>query len=188
MRRLRNNVIPYSRDYRRAKRFGIGLPPQKPHRWWHRVIDPLFYLRALIVVSMMALLVIPLVTDGALALARPINSGTDQCRVLHVVDGDTADIWCAATGFERARLVGFDAPELFSPKCASEFIAAQQAKWALRAALFGNADLRLQRGKLDHYDRRLVTIWVGPDLLAKQMIADGLVRGYDGGLRQGWCG
>jgi micrococcal nuclease len=137
---------------------------------------------------MIALLVIPLIADGALAPARPIASGTDNCRVLHIVDGDTADIWCAATGFERARLVGFDAPELFSPQCVSEFIAAQKAKWALRATPFGNANLRLQRGNLDRYDRRLVTIWVGPDMLSKRMIADGYARGYDGGLRQGWCG
>jgi micrococcal nuclease len=186
MRRWRSNM-PYGR-YRRPARWGMGLPPQKLPRWWHRIIAPLFYLRALIAVSMMALLVIPLLADGALALARPIASGTDNCRVLHVVDGDTADIWCAATGFERARLVGFDAPELFSPKCAPELIAAQKAKWALRAALFGTADLRLQRGKLDRYDRRLVTIWVGQDLLAKRMIADGYARGYEGRLRQGWCG
>jgi micrococcal nuclease len=187
MQRWRNNSIPHRRAYRRPPRWGMGLPPQKPRRWWHRIADPLFYLRALIAASMMALLVIPLVADAALALARPITSGTDQCRVLHVVDGDTADIWCAATGFERARLVGFDAPELFSPKCAAELIAAQKAKWALRATLLGDADLRLQRGKLDRYDRRLVTIWVGQHLLAKRMIADGYARGYDGGLRQTWC-
>ena len=189
MRRWRNNIIPYSRDYRRPPRWGMGmgLPPQRPRRWWHRLDDPRFYLRAVIVVSGLALVLIPLLADGTLAIARPIAFGADRCRVLHVVDGDTADIWCPSIGVERARFMGFDAPELFSPKCASELIAAQKAKWALRAYLLGSADLRMQRGRLDRFDRRLITLWVGAQPLSQQMITGGYARSYDGGARAGWC-
>lgn len=188
MRRGRSNVIPYSRDYRRPPRWGMGLPPNRPRGWWHRLADPQFYLRAVIIVSAFALVLIPLVADGTLAVARPIAFGTESCRVLHVVDGDTADIWCPSFGVERARLSGFDAPELFSPKCAPELIAAQKAKWALRGYLFGSANLSMHRGRLDRYDRRLVTVWLGAKPLSQAMIAGGYARPYGGGIRQGWCG
>lgn len=150
--------------------------------------DPRFYLRAVILVAGLALVAVPLLTDGFLAIARPIAFGTDSCRIVHVVDGDTADIWCSGSGVERARLVGFDAPELFSPKCVSELIAAQKAKWALRGYLFDATDLRLQRGRLDRYDRRLVTLWLGAAPLSQKMIRGGYGRAYGGGLRSGWCG
>lgn len=150
--------------------------------------DPRFYLRAVILVAGLALIAIPLLTDGVLAVARPIAFGADNCRVVHVVDGDTADIWCNSTGLERARFTGFDAPELFSPKCVSELFAAQKAKWALRGYLFGASDLRLQRGRLDRYDRRLVTLWLGPKPLSQTMINGGYARAYGGGSRLGWCG
>lgn len=150
-------------------------------------MDPLFYLRAVIVVSGLALVALPLLTDGVLAISRPIAFGADSCRVLHVVDGDTADIWCANSGTERVRFVGFDAPELFSPDCLSELVAAQKAKWALRGYLLGNADLRLQRGRLDRYQRRLATLWIGASPLAEKMISAGHARPYVGGVRSSWC-
>ena len=187
MARGRYKIVPYSRDYRRAPRWGMGLPPRRPRHWWHRFADPQIYLRAVIGFSVLALLIIPLLADGALAVARPIASGSDACRVVHVVDGDTADLWCNGTGLERVRFIGFDAPELFSPACATEFVAAQKAKWALRAILFASSDLRLQRGKEDRYDRRLVTLWIGTDLLSQRMIKGGHARAYSGGQRKGWC-
>ena len=190
MRLRRGKVIPYGRDYRQPRSSGMGGPPGPPRRtrrWWQKMADPLFYLRAVVVISGLALVAIPLVADGALAVVRPITQGTDNCRILHVVDGDTADIWCPATGTERARFVGFDAPELFSPNCVAELIAAQKAKWALRGYLFGTADLRMQRGKLDRYDRRLVTLWLGSGPLSQKMIAGGFARAYGGGARFGWC-
>jgi micrococcal nuclease len=183
----RRNVTPFSLDYRRPPRWGMGLPPRRPRRWWHRLADPQFYLRAVIFLSIFALLVIPLLADGTLALARPIAAGAGTCRVLHVVDGDTADFWCSDTGIERVRFVGFDAPELFSPKCVSELVAAQKAKWALRAHLIGTTDLRMERGKLDRYERRLIRLWLKDRSLSQMMIAGGNARAYGGGSRGSWC-
>jgi micrococcal nuclease len=145
------------------------------------------YLRAVFFVSAAGLVVVPFLTDGALAVARPLAAQDGDCRVLRVVDGDTVDLWCAAAGVERARLDGFDAPELFSAKCTAELIAAQQAKWALRGMLLAGGDLRLQRGGLDRYQRRLVTLWVGQVPLARKMIRGGYARSYGGGQRAGWC-
>ncbi len=187
---LPNTVFRFSRSYRRPPRWTMGgssRPPGRPRRWWQKLADPLFYLRAVIVASGLALVGLPLLTDGVLTVTRPIAFGADNCRILHVVDGDTADIWCSTNGMERVRFVGFDAPELFSPDCLSELVAAQKAKWALRGFLFGNADLRLQRGGLDRYQRRLVTLWIGATPLAQKMVKAGYARPYSGGFRSGWC-
>jgi micrococcal nuclease len=174
-------------SFRRTPRWRMGLPPRRPKPWWQRLADPLFYLRAVIGISVTALVVVPILADGALALARPIASQTGACRILRVIDGDTVTILCPATGIERARLVGYDAPELFSPKCMGELVAAQQAKWALRGLLLGTAQLRLERAGTDRYDRRLVTIYLGPVPLARKMIHGGYGRSYSGGARDGWC-
>jgi micrococcal nuclease len=151
------------------------------------IFDPLFYLRAVIVISCLALVVLPLLTDGALAISQPLKSGDTSCRVVRVIDGDTLDLWCSGSGFERARLVGFDAPELFSPDCTSELIAAQKAKWALRGILLTGKVLSLKRGRSDKYDRRLVMITVDGNLLSHRMIEDGHARAYGRGQRQSWC-
>lgn len=192
MRPIRPSVVAYSRDYRRPPRWGMGMPPRKPpgkpRRWWQRFADPLFYLRAVIVLSGLVLIAVPLLSDGTLALVRPIPAGSQSCRVLRVIDGDTADLWCATAGLQHARLEGFDAPELFSPNCMSELIAAQKAKWALRGLLLTAGSLRLSLGLLDKYDRRLVTVWVNGEPLAKAMIAGGHARKYGGEARQPWCG
>lgn len=190
MRPVRNPVVPFSRDYRTPRPFGMGgtpRPPKRPLRWWHRLANPVFYLRAVIVICGMALVAIPLLADGVLAVSRPMSFGEGRCRVLHVIDGDTVDIWCDATGLERARLSGFDAPELFSPKCALELIAAQRSKWALRVYLFRATDVRLQRKGLDRYDRRLVTLNLDGAPLSKSMIDGGYAKAYGGGARSGWC-
>ena len=183
----RPGILSYARTYRRALRYGSGMPPHRPGGGWRRFADPLFYLRAVIAVSSLALILIPALADGSLALARPIAAGADTCRIVHVVDGDTADIWCRKTGLERARFTGYDAPELFSPGCTAEMIAAQKAKWALRASVFGQTDLRLERGRLDRYDRRLVTLHLGETPLAADMIANGHGRPYTGEKRRPWC-
>lgn len=188
MRFKPKTVVPFSRNYRRPPRWGMGLPSKRPTGRWQRVADPQFYLRMVIFIGIFALVIIPVIADGTLAIARPISLGADNCRVLHVVDGDTADIWCSGSGLERARFSGFDAPELFSPKCVSELIAAQKAKWALRRILIMATDLRMERGKLDRYERRLVFVWVGSKPISKQMIAGGFATAYGGGVRRDWCG
>lgn len=164
------------------------MPPKGPRRWWQRLTDPVIYLRAVILVSGLALIVIPLISDGALTILRPIPAAGQSCRVLRVIDGDTVDLWCVKDSVERARLVGFDAPELFSPGCLTELVAAQRAKWALRSLLLQGGALRMSLGGLDKYERRLVTVWVDGTPLASAMIAGGHARQYQGGARQGWCG
>jgi endonuclease YncB( thermonuclease family) len=185
MARRRNNVVRYSRDYRRPPKWNMGLPPRR--RRGFRLADPRFYLRAVIVVASLGLVILPGIADATLGITRPLRAGTGSCRIYQVVDGDTVRMWCPAHGNLAARLKGFDTPELFSPQCASELVAAMKAKWALRLMLWQADEVRIVREGTDRYGRALVTVFTDGTPLARRMIADGHARIYGGGLRRTWC-
>ncbi len=186
------NVTPFSRDYRTPPRFGMGLPPGRPGSRWRRllarILDPVFYLKAVMAFSTLALIILPLGADAINAALRPARSGAGDCRVLSVIDGDTISLWCARRGIERARLTGFDTPEFYSPGCASELLAAQQATWALRALIFRAATVEIGFEGRDRYGRALVALRLDGRSVAQHMIAAGHARPYQGGPRQSWCG
>ncbi|MEJ6397919.1 thermonuclease family protein [Yoonia sp. 208BN28-4] len=181
-RRRDQKVVPFSRDYRRTRPFDMGLPKRrKPRR------DPKSYLKAVILVGAGALVALPALTDATVAVLRPLQSGDGTCRIAGVIDGDTVQLWCPSLGSQRARLLGFDAPELFSPQCTGEATQALAAKWYLRRVLFSADDLRLVKEGRDRYDRSLVRVFVDGVPLARQMIEEGHARPYEGGKRAGWC-
>ncbi|MEZ5912877.1 MAG: thermonuclease family protein [Paracoccaceae bacterium] len=182
MARRKNTVVRYSRDYRRPPKWNMGLPPRR-----NRLADPRTYLSAAVVLASVGLVVLPAVADGYIALARPTSETGGSCRIYQVVDGDTVRMWCPGRGSVKARLVGFDTPELYSPQCPSEFAAAVRATWALRLALLRAGAVRLVREGTDRYGRALVAAFVDGAPLARAMIADGHARAYAGGQRQGWC-
>jgi endonuclease YncB( thermonuclease family) len=180
-------VVPFSRDRRRPPRWTMGLPPRRPRRWWRRLADPLVYLKLVIATAAAGLIVLPFVADTVNAVARPARAADGTCRVVRVIDGDTIDLWCSGAGVERARLTGFDAPELFSPRCLSEAVSAHQAKWALRGMIFTADELTVVAKGRDRYDRRLVALYLDGEPVAQRMIGEGHARAYDGGRREGWC-
>jgi micrococcal nuclease len=144
-------------------------------------------LRSRLVWLMVAIVGIPALMDAGLGQFQPVRDGAGACRILQVVDGDTLRLWCD-DGMARMRLTGFDAPEAYSPRCFTEFVAAQQATWALRAMILRADDLRIARDGTDRYGRPLVTLADAHGPFAAAMIAAGHGRAYDGGRRDGWCG
>ncbi|MDW4548195.1 hypothetical protein R5H32_02385 [Defluviimonas sp. D31] len=186
MAKRRNNVIRFSRDYRRPPRWSMGLPPHRKSRSW-RLADPRFYLNAVIVVASVGLIVLPGVADAILAVARPVDSTGGACRIYRVVDGDTVRMWCADGGETPARLTGYDTPELFSPSCPSELAAAIRAKWALRQAIWRAKTVELVREGKDRCGRALVALFVDGEPVRRRMIEGGHARPYGGGRRAGWC-
>lgn len=138
-------------------------------------------------VGLSGVVLLPALADAVFGLARATAGEGGRCSIVRVVDGDTVGIWCPGRGIANARLRGFDAPELFSPACQSEWVAALRAKWALRTAIWGAHSIALVREGTDRYGRPLVTVFVGGAPLARRMIGDGLARPYSGGRRQGWC-
>lgn len=169
----------------------MGLPPRRPvglwRRLWRRIADPVVYLKLVMIVAGFGLIVLPYGADVVNAALKPVMSEDGTCRVLLVVDGDTVKLVCPGRGVQTARLLGFDTPEKFSPQCAGELIAAEQATWALRGMIFAADRLAVQHDGTDRYGRALVRLTLDGVDVARRMIRAGHGRAYSGGLRGGWC-
>lgn len=196
----KGRLIQFYRGARKRPKSHIGTPPNprgrsplRPagRRWRDKVLDPAFYFRGLIVTGTVTLIAFPLAADiyttarlGTLALSGAQSTG---CRLAGVTDGDTVRLYCPNRGLISARLTGYDTPELFSAKCASELKDALRAKWALRWMLMTSQDVKFVREGTDDYGRALVFASADGVPVARAMITRGLARSYDGGARLGWC-
>lgn len=147
--------------------------------------DPRSYLVAAIGLAALLLVALPLGADAVNAALGP--KGSEGCRVLRVVDGDTVTLWCPGEAPFRARLTGYDAPEVSAPGCAAELKAGIAATWALRRLLWQAERLTATRRGTDRHGRTLVSLALDGRPLAPQMIAAGHGRPYAGGARVPWC-
>ena len=64
-----------------------------------------------------------LVALRLIGLDAPGFEPVEGCRVTGVIDGDTVERACRGKSGVRARLAGYDAPDLFSPLCVSDMPA-----------------------------------------------------------------
>jgi len=87
----------------------------------------------------------------------------------------------------RARLTGFDTPEIFSPKCFSERYLGLRATYALRGEIWAARRISVSTGDRDRYGRVLTQMTVDGVPVGRRLIARGLARSYSGGLRSSWC-
>ncbi|KGM88664.1 Micrococcal nuclease (thermonuclease)-like protein [Roseovarius mucosus DSM 17069] len=153
--------------------------------------DPTLYLRGVVVAGLVAFVGLPIgadiVTTARIGAMTVLGAKSPGCRLAGVTDGDTVRLYCASRGLISARLIGFDTPELFSAKCASEFRDALRAKWGLRWMLMTSQDVKFVREGTDDYGRALVFASADGVPVARAMIESGLARPYDGGARLGWC-
>jgi len=110
----------------------------------------------------------------------------DRCsgpvRVNCVVDGDT--FWMDG---EKIRIADLNAPEVSSPKCASEARAGARATDALIVQLNAGpfALERIDRDE-DRYGRKLRRVTRGGESVGEAMVGAGVARWYGEG-RRGWC-
>ncbi|MCB1381774.1 MAG: thermonuclease family protein [Notoacmeibacter sp.] len=113
------------------------------------------------------------------------------CAVLLVVDGDTVKLLCPGEGIRRARLLGFDTPEIFSPACLAEFARGIAAMAWLEGRLLAARHYAVAAPETgpasDRYGRRLVSLRIDGLDVAGDLTARGLARPYAGGRREGWC-
>jgi micrococcal nuclease len=116
-----------------------------------------------------------------------VAAGRPDCRVARVIDGDTVDLHCPGDGRLRARLLGFDTPEVFSPECPSELARGTAATQALERKIRASREIRVALRGADHYGRRLAHLSLDGRDVAGSMIAEGLPRSYYGGARRSWC-
>lgn len=117
-------------------------------------------------------------------LSRDVSQ---ECAVTGVVDGDTVRVSCNTLPVSRGRIRGMDAPELYSPSCVSEVLAAQQAKLALQRLLWSADKVQMVFHGEDKYQRELISLTVDGMDVSRQMIANGYARPYSGGERESWC-
>lgn len=117
-------------------------------------------------------------------IAGQVKAETINPASVYVVDGDTirmdGDSW---------RLVGFDTPETYEPRCDFELALGQAATARLRALMASGRVVEVIRlpGR-DRFDRGLARLFIGGKNIADILIGEGLARAYDGGRRQSWCG
>jgi endonuclease YncB( thermonuclease family) len=168
-----------------------GLPARRPDgpltKALRRIFNPLFYLKVVIYLSLIGLFIVPSVADLINAAMKPVQAAEGSCRILRVVDGDTVTLMCGEEGMQSARLLGFDTPEKFSPRCTAEFVAAERAGWALRTMIQKADRLSLTREGVDQYGRALVRLELDGQDVADRMIREGHGRRYGGGPRGSWC-
>ena len=127
----------------------------------------------------MRLLLILALLWPAVATAEVIASSS-----IYVVDGDTV----RARG-DKFRLVGFDTPETYKPRCEYELALGRAATNRLRQLMASvrSVDLVILPGR-DKYNRGLARLYVGRNDVADILVSEGLARRYNGGRRQNWCG
>jgi endonuclease YncB( thermonuclease family) len=156
-------------------------------RLLRRALNPLVYLKAVMGLALLGLVILPAGMDMVAAASKPVASGGGDCRIVSVLDGDTLTLACAAGRIVRARLLGLDAPEKYSPACATELAAAERATWALRMLILDAQALSLTEEGVDRYGRVLVRLTLDGADVALTMIRAGHARAYGGGPRGSWC-
>ncbi|WP_300983866.1 thermonuclease family protein [Roseicyclus sp.] len=115
------------------------------------------------------------------------EAASTPCAVARVVDGDTVILDCLGAGQFRARLMGFDTPETYRPRCNREALLGQAATRRLRALLDTPAGFSVELGGWDRYERRLITIAINGRDVGETLIAEGLALPYQRGRRPDWC-
>lgn len=170
-----------------ARLFGPARPPGILTRLLRRMVDPRFYLKAVMGVAVLGLLLLPSIADLVNMATKTAESDRGQCRILNVVDGDTVTLMCAVSGLGRARILGYDTPEKYAPKCTGEFLRAERASWALRTLIQQADRIEITHQGADQYGRELIVLKLDGMDVARAMIRAGHARQYGGGLRGSWC-
>jgi micrococcal nuclease len=139
-----------------------------------------------------AFLLATILLSGCVAPTDPsppqgIGASDTGCRVTYIADGDTIHMACPGAGEVKARLLGFDTPEVYSPGCREELAAGRQATALLREVLRSGPITEARFEGHDRYGRELVRLEVGGRDVARQMIASGYAVPYSGGRSPDWC-
>lgn len=116
-------------------------------------------------------------------LVGPLSAETVRAADIYVIDGDTID-----HNGQRYRLVGFDTPETYHPRCKYEAdlgaLATSRVKSLL--SIVAIIDLAVLPGH-DRYGRGLARLSINTTDLGAILINDGLALPYRGGRRPDWC-
>lgn len=109
------------------------------------------------------------------------------CAVTEVVDGDTVKVFCKGGGAASVRLVGYDTPETYRPRCTAEYRLGKEATGTLRDWLRDASTVGLDYKGTDRYQRVLAEMFIDGQPVAARMISAGLAVANNGERRIDWC-
>ncbi len=154
-----------------------------PHRAWNNPMKSL--LTGLISAAVLLGAISPVSYGEAAQSAR--TSGYPKCasgaRYNCVVDGDT--LWING---QKVRVADIDAPEISTPKCASELALGNRATERLIELVNeGPFQLHAWPGRdTDRYGRKLRVLVRDGRSLGDRLVSEGLARTWSG-RREPWC-
>jgi len=136
------------------------------------------------------LLIAALVLAGCSDAPKPAKTGlastAGACRVTYVVDGDTLHMDCGA-GERKVRLLGYDTPEVYHPKCAAEAAAGRKATDLLVGLVASGPVTGFAVQGHDRYGRDLASVVIAGTDVAAFMLAPPLALPYTGHKHPDWC-
>ncbi|MDG4647670.1 thermonuclease family protein [Roseibacterium sp. SDUM158017] len=137
---------------------------------------------------LLALLVASCYAVGPQNNVQGHGAAIPECDVTYVIDGDTVEMICVGLGEIRARLAGYDAPEVFSPACPREARLGREATERLSALLDAASSVEPRFDGMDRYGRHIVRMDIDGRDVARTMVAEDLAVPFPSGSRPDWCG
>ena len=138
----------------------------------------------------MRILVLWFLASVGLFLAACVDSAAappgPACQVSHVVDGDTLHLTCNGI-LHKARLLGYDTPEIYHPLCAAEKHAGEKATDLMHKLVSSAPVTGVEFKGHDRYDRDLAHVQIGGQDAAAYMLASRLARPYQRHKHPDWC-
>ena len=120
------------------------------------------------------------------ALFVSAADAASSCHVTKVTDGDTLHMVCDGAK-HKVRLLGFDTPEIYSPKCEAEMAMGQEATRLMEALVASGPVTRVTFDGQDRYGRDLAWVEVAGRDLTDAMLASGLAVVYVPRQKMDWC-
>ncbi|MCW1919794.1 thermonuclease family protein [Rhodobacter sp. KR11] len=103
-----------------------------------------------------------------------------------VTDGDTLHMICDGAK-HKVRLLGYDTPEIYSPKCASEKAMGLEATRLMEGLVAAGPVTGVTFKGQDRYGRDLAWVEVAGRDLTEVMLASGLAVVYVPKRKMDWC-
>ena len=125
-------------------------------------------------------------SDAPKPAKRTQAAAADGCRVTYVVDGDTLHIDCGA-GERKVRLLGYDTPEIYHPKCQAEAEAGRKATDLLAGLVASGPVTGFAVQGQDRYGRDLASVAIAGTDVTAYMLATHLALPYTGHQHPNWC-
>lgn len=108
------------------------------------------------------------------------------CQVTKVTDGDTLHLTCEGQR-HKVRLLGYDTPEIYHPRCASEKEMGLQATRVMEALVASGPVTGVIFKGHDRYGRDLAWVEIGGRDVTTAMLASGLAVVYVPHHKMDWC-